>query len=267
MFEQREERVSGSRIFWIKGNPRVCRKRAKLEELDETATPCQPRPVTRSSSRRRHSLGLLSPSPFYCPSVRFLTTFVSTSLYFRLPNGAAAKQRGWAPGAGSMQRAFVSALLPPGSSPNPPLPSSHTNTPSSLSAFHNFPFLCTVCSLFRLITGYLAFRGRKETRNAAGSGGGEGRRRVNATREKEKSRPLRKLAEAASAGKGPILTFHPIERRVNFLRAGRVAEIRQLVSLTSYCYCSLRIGVKSCADMSERELVTCSLKETVYLVL
>ena len=133
------------------------------------ATPYQPWPVTRSSNRRRHSPGRFL---FYCPTVRFLTIFVSTFLYFRLLNGAAAKQRGWTPRGGYRAALFCVCSSSCGLITQP-----STIPPRGLSAFHNFPFLCTVCSLLRLITGYLVELKRKTERGRKWAREGKGTKR------------------------------------------------------------------------------------------
>lgn len=133
------------------------------------ATPYQPWPVTRSSNRRRHSPGRFL---FYCPTVRFLTIFVSTFLYFRLLNGAAAKQRGWTPRGGYRAALFCVCSSSCGLITQP-----SAIPPRGLSAFHNFPFLCTVCSLLRLITGYLVELKRKTERGRKWAREGKGTKR------------------------------------------------------------------------------------------
>lgn len=107
-----------------------------FEELAKIriATRWQSRPVTRSSNSGRHSANrfLLSLSAGSLPyDIRFDFFFISV-----LPNGAAAKQRGRAPGAGvTCTGSFVSALL--FLRAHHPIPPS----PRSLPPFHNFPFL------------------------------------------------------------------------------------------------------------------------------
>lgn len=143
--------------------------------------------MTRSSNSGRHSANRFLLFFIVRRSVSLRYSF-RLSLYFRLPNGAAAKQRGRTPGAGvTCTGSFVSALLfLRAHHPIPPsLPSLH-----SLPPFHNFPFLCMV--LATSSNHWVPRRDKKENGTWPEGARGGGGRRGGMKRRKEKSRPVRK---------------------------------------------------------------------------